>query len=308
MIIKNSNGLFGAKLAIIKDRIGNYFTISTAKEGLFDGLSTMIIEGIYPSIRPSVKFIYSKSLRKEDRRAFHDVITETIDSASKEDDFSLYGAVNSFGSDLKERGIITELINIAQKKDDITESSKKEGTATDDLVNAVSTNPVYALKAHEKDLQKYFDKSPEAGSEKLIAIYFEYLYLNLNLLDRSAFDILGGDRRAKFLNALGRPIVGAAMEKYYTGNLEEVFQEININLDEASVEYSQCDELIPPGERMFSEKAMTTVLSRRVDGILNNGDQFLLTSINVLTGIAFIREHQIDLPDLIAGAARELGI
>ena len=113
MIIQNSKGAFGARLAIIKDHNENLYTISTAKEGLLKGLSTMIMEGKYPAIRPCVKIIYSKSLRKNDRQGLHDVITKEIDIILNEGDLNLHDAVNFICGDLQNRGVISELINIA---------------------------------------------------------------------------------------------------------------------------------------------------------------------------------------------------
>lgn len=310
MIIQNSKGLFGSKIAIIKNHAEEFFTISTAKESLMDGLSTMIMEGKYPTMRPCVKIIYTKSLKKVDRQGLHDVITETLDNILSEDGKSLYDAIDTIGEEYKKRGIIDELINVAQRDEANPVSNESGFGATSDLINAISTNPVYAIKAHEEELQKYFNISPEEGSEKLIAVYFEYLHLNFNLFDRCAFNALGSERRTQLMKALGRPIAKAAAEKYYEGDYDEITEKILFDDNNSQEEYSQCEELTPPSERMLSEKAMSTILTRRINDILNNGGPLILTRIHVLLGINSMHEHQkeSELAELINKSAIELGI
>jgi hypothetical protein len=192
------------------------------------------------------------------------------------------------------------------------EISKEIGSrqSTTDLINAVATNPAHALEAHKEELQKYFNKSPEEGSEKMRAVYFEYLYLNMHLFNRCAFTILGNDRRKKLCNIIGLPIVVAAIEKHFEGVDEDNIKRIYIDINKAEEEYSQCEELIPPGERIFSKKAMTAILSRRIANIFNVS--FVLTSITALAGLSLMRDQQYgresDLAELITKSALECAI
>ena len=94
--------------------------VSTAKEGLFQKLSTIIFE---PSIgntvgagaagfRPSGKVIYSPTLRKSDRLQFHEVIAKTL-GALGEEGCTLEEALEQIFADLKRRGIAVETMNLA---------------------------------------------------------------------------------------------------------------------------------------------------------------------------------------------------
>lgn len=307
MIIQNSKGLFGSKIAIIKNHAEEFFTISTAKESLMDGLSTMIMEGKYPTMRPCVKIIYTKSLKKTDRQGLHDVITETIDNILSEENASLFNAVNAIGEEYKKRGVIAELINVAQKDDEKIVFNENDFSSTNDLINAISTNPAHAFKAHEEELKKYFDKSPKEGTDKMVSVYFEYLYFNFSLLDRCAFNALGSERRSKLLNFLGVPIAKAAAEKYFEGDCSEAALKILANDDEAQKEYSQFENIFPEGS-INSGNSMSAALTGRVCKILDLPKT--LGNISCITGIGMLIENQrdADLSVLIVKSAEELGI
>jgi tetratricopeptide (TPR) repeat protein len=191
------------------------------------------------------------------------------------------------------------------------EQLDNKNKATNDLINAIATNPVYALEPHKEVLQKYFDKSPEEGSEKMRAVYFEYFYLNMNLFDICAFKTLGNERKTKFLNILGRPIIEAAIEKYFEGVSEENLARVNINLNKATEEYSKCEELFAPLERAFSEKAMSTILSKRINNILEEKDELHFQNTihnNMGFSLMHLRQPEIYLADLITESAKELGV
>ncbi|MGD0898143.1 MAG: hypothetical protein ABR915_09935 [Thermoguttaceae bacterium] len=113
MIIENSRGGFGAKLSILQGPSGRFVTISTAEEGLLSSLSTMVMEGMFPSLRPCAKVIYSRSLRKSDRQQLHEVIVAGIDHGLDVDGLTLHDAINLVCGELQRRGAISELINIA---------------------------------------------------------------------------------------------------------------------------------------------------------------------------------------------------
>ncbi len=111
--------LFVSKAAIIHNKSFQCH-VSTAKEGLFQKLSTIIFE---PRIgntvgagaagfRPCGKVIYSPTLRKNDRLQLHDVIAKTLD-AFGEEGCTLEEALEQIFADLKRRGIAVETINLA---------------------------------------------------------------------------------------------------------------------------------------------------------------------------------------------------
>ena len=109
-VIQNKNARFGGKVA---DVMTDSFTviITTAKEGFFEKLSTMIFDLSDGTPRPCVKIIYSKSLRKSDRSQFHDLITEAM-NAGGEDGQGLSCAVKTVIESLRERGVIKEAIDL----------------------------------------------------------------------------------------------------------------------------------------------------------------------------------------------------
>lgn len=82
MITANTDGLFGQVTAI--SGTNGAYVVSTAKEGVFSGISTMIFECSTPPLggrKFLAKLIYTKSLSKNDRRELHKKLVEKLDSA-----------------------------------------------------------------------------------------------------------------------------------------------------------------------------------------------------------------------------------
>ncbi|MHA1942307.1 MAG: hypothetical protein ACXACY_25420 [Candidatus Hodarchaeales archaeon] len=110
MIISENKGPFGAKVSIVSNDLFTA-TISTAKEGLFKGLSTMVIDGRYPSGRPCAKITYTQSSRKKDRIQFHNLVVAGIDGGGDEGK-ELGECIQLVINYLKDKGVITEGINL----------------------------------------------------------------------------------------------------------------------------------------------------------------------------------------------------
>lgn len=114
MIVSNRNHFFGAKCGTIHTNMFKCL-VSTAKEGLFQKPSTMIIEGDMVQDRANCrtcgKVIYAASLRNSDRRQFHDMICKLLDELGSE--LSLSKALDNIFDELKNRGVVTETINLA---------------------------------------------------------------------------------------------------------------------------------------------------------------------------------------------------
>ena len=110
-ILVNKKRPFGSKVSIVETD-SFIVTISTAKEGIFKGLSTMITDGLYPTGRACAKLIYTPSLLKKDRIKLHDLITETLNELG-DDDYDLKTSIQAIIDNLKEKGVISEAINIA---------------------------------------------------------------------------------------------------------------------------------------------------------------------------------------------------
>ena len=111
--------LFGSKVARIHNKSFEY-CVSTAKEGWFRKLSTIIFEPRVGNtvgagaagFRPCGKVIYSPTLRKSDRLQLHDVIVKTLD-AFGEEGCTLEQALEQIFADLKRRGIAVVTMNFA---------------------------------------------------------------------------------------------------------------------------------------------------------------------------------------------------
>jgi hypothetical protein len=90
--------------------------VSTAKEGLFQKQSTMIIAGDMvqdrSNCRPCGKIVYAASLASSDRLQFHDIICKLLDE-SGENGLSLGESLDNVFAELKRRGVVTETINLA---------------------------------------------------------------------------------------------------------------------------------------------------------------------------------------------------
>jgi TPR repeat protein len=122
MIISNlfvRTYFFGSKVARIHNK-SFQCCVSTAKEGLFQKQSTIILEvktgntvgAEAAGLRPCGKVIYSSTLRTSDRFQFHDAIAKTLDTLGEEGSI-LEEALEQIFADLKRRGIAVETMNLA---------------------------------------------------------------------------------------------------------------------------------------------------------------------------------------------------
>lgn len=95
----------GGKVTVLETE-GYTVTVSTAKEGLFKGLSTIVIDGVnLSSGSPCAKVLYNKSIRKADRRLFHDMIVVGLEGAALEG-HDLANALRIVLSGMKKQGVI----------------------------------------------------------------------------------------------------------------------------------------------------------------------------------------------------------
>jgi hypothetical protein len=78
LIISDSKVSLGARVAVVKT---DSFTasISTAKEAILRGLSTIISEGEFPNVSPRFKITYKRTVGKEKRQELHRTIARLID-------------------------------------------------------------------------------------------------------------------------------------------------------------------------------------------------------------------------------------
>jgi len=122
MIISNRfvrTYLFGSKVAGIQNK-SFQCCVSTAKEGLFQKQSTVILEPKIGNsagagaagLRPCGKVIYSPTLRTSDRFQFHDAIAKALDELGEEG-CTLEVALEQIFADLKRRGVAEATMNLA---------------------------------------------------------------------------------------------------------------------------------------------------------------------------------------------------
>ncbi len=110
-VIYAKNHLFGGRITEIITA-GFHATVSTAKEGFFEGLSTIVIEGAGLRGRQCAKIIYVPHTSKSNRQLFHDLIVGELDEKGM-DGYDLFAALQSIKQLFEERGIIIEFINLA---------------------------------------------------------------------------------------------------------------------------------------------------------------------------------------------------
>ena len=111
--------MFASKVARIHNK-SFQCCVSTAKEGLFEKQSTIILEpkigntvgAAAAGLRICGKVIYSPSLRKNDRFQIHDALATALDALG-EQGCPLEEAQQQIFADLKRRGIAVETLNLA---------------------------------------------------------------------------------------------------------------------------------------------------------------------------------------------------
>jgi hypothetical protein len=83
VITVDKKDMLGGQVTAISGANGAY-VVSTAKEGVFSGLSTMIFESTAPPLggrKFLAKLIYTENLSKNDRRKRHKELVEKLDAA-----------------------------------------------------------------------------------------------------------------------------------------------------------------------------------------------------------------------------------
>lgn len=112
MIIHEDTAPFGGRVSDIVT-VSFKCVVSTAKEGIFKGLSTMVAEvDDDGGGRPCAKIIYTDASKKADRQGFHRAIAVGLDEMG-EKGCSLCEAIEIVGEELKERGVVSEVMNLA---------------------------------------------------------------------------------------------------------------------------------------------------------------------------------------------------
>jgi hypothetical protein len=112
MISRNKKLAFGGKVADIETQS---FTcvLTTAKEGIFTGLSTVIHE-VLPEggARACTKLIYNSHSKAKERRDYHDILAIGLDE-SGETGISLSTALKQAIEAFNQRGILESFIDLS---------------------------------------------------------------------------------------------------------------------------------------------------------------------------------------------------
>lgn len=112
MISKNKKVAFGGKVADIETQS---FTcvITTAKEGIFKGLSTVIHETLPEGgVRACTKLIYNSHSKSKERRDYHDILTNVLNEAG-ETGTSLSTALKQTIEAFNQKGILENYIDLS---------------------------------------------------------------------------------------------------------------------------------------------------------------------------------------------------
>jgi TPR repeat protein len=189
MIISNSFArtyLFGSKVARIHNK-SFQCCVSTAKEGLFQKQSTIILEvktgntvgAGAAGLRPCGKVIYSSTLRTSDRFQFHDAIAKTL-YALGEEGCALEEALEQIFADLKRRGIAVETINLAADQGQADAQFNHGGRH----INGEDVPKTEIWKPLLDDPQKaaWFHKAAEQGDAEAQRLLGLAYYLGLGVL------------------------------------------------------------------------------------------------------------------------------
>jgi hypothetical protein len=137
--------------------------ISTAKEGVFKPLSTVIWEGDEnrdrANFRPCAKIIWSSIMRKSDIQQAHEILSKEIDRMGEEG-ISLGMSLDILFSLLKDKGTISETLNYASYE--ITETSHLQKEVTLELGGYQLDQDIQDLKEEMEDMSHVLGVGPFA--------------------------------------------------------------------------------------------------------------------------------------------------
>ncbi|MEA3189150.1 MAG: hypothetical protein QOD99_2980 [Chthoniobacter sp.] len=114
MIGKVSNFPFGGRMTTVYGRSFECW-VSTAKEGILEPLSTMLLEALEgpsgPYRRPCAKIIYTQSLSSADRLNMHEFIVRVMDQEG-EAGAEFGDIVAGICDDFRKRGVAAEAMHL----------------------------------------------------------------------------------------------------------------------------------------------------------------------------------------------------
>jgi hypothetical protein len=97
----------GKGVTILRLDDDSVITVSTAKEGFFQGLSTVILLGKWPSVSPYAKLLYRKDTPKEERLSSHVRVSEFLNEYASQ--LPLKRVVEMLAQTYIESGILKEV-------------------------------------------------------------------------------------------------------------------------------------------------------------------------------------------------------
>jgi len=178
-----------------------------------------------------------------------------------------------------------------------------------ELINQMISTPISAIDVGYKEFfEEEFKNNNIEGSHKFIMVYLEYFYLLFHLLKRELLNLtdIEETQRIAFIRIIQPGLAKDVVDKYFTGS--ETWNEFVMlkKMNESELDYSKCNELIPPGERAFVETAMSTRLGKRIAEILTPQSEEAMIKIIVCAakGIIAMSSTIKSMPKLITEAIK----
>ncbi|MCH7819631.1 MAG: hypothetical protein IIB40_08720 [Candidatus Marinimicrobia bacterium] len=159
-----------------------------------------------------------------------------------------------------------------------------------------------------EQLKDYIARLPEKElQERRIYVSLEFTYFWMHVTNRMAYDEIGNENRIKLQRELGlsviEPIVETLFNHWPENMRQNILLEIFDKLNEAEMEYSNVQNLLPEGD-LYKDESIFSRLAMNVAQLFDQAqDSELITTILNHTINTF---SEIDLKNLINAAAMEL--
>lgn len=146
----------------------------------------------------------------------------------------------------------------------IIRAAEKSARPLTDLSGAVLTAALTCAGALKADI------NPEKSPETWIYVCFENVYFFMHLVNRSAFSVLGGDRRNVLQNKLAPAVVKGIVAALFDHWPEErklgIEREFFAKLNATELEYATCRGLL--SKEAFTGHGLIDTLARNVAELL----------------------------------------
>jgi hypothetical protein len=125
-----------------------------------------------------------------------------------------------------------------------------------------------------EQMQKFIKDDTEIVYRKLY-VHFEFIYFFMHLTNRTAFRVLGHERRVRLQQDLGPAMANGTIETYFAHWPEEMKHKMQLEflqkLNDTEIEYSTCREFYS-SESPLSSNTLCTKLGRNVADLAGSLD------------------------------------